>query len=164
MELRFIIGSRLPAARELADALAFEMRRLGHSASPDADGELNAGAVPVLVEPDLDGGSSLATASDLARGGILISLARPDTPEFGAHLALAHESGGVMSTWRSSVSEFRRHGAHVDHLQVGYSSFWEQVARQQRVLDVLFTGKETPRNAVKLASYAGSPRMTSGAA
>src|SRR5205085_8599314 len=39
---------------------------------------------------------------------------------------------------------------------VGYSSFWEQVARQQRVLDVLFTGKETPRNAVKLASYAGS--------
>ena len=143
--------------RELAEALAFELERLGARAEISQSGlpEQRAGLVTVLMPPhEFVALSGVRPHFRTLRRCILISAEQPSSGFFASNLELARDAGGVLDINRRAVRAYRDAGIAAEHLQLGHSAAWDRRGSAERDIDVLFMGRATDRRERALASYA----------
>lgn len=152
---------------ELAEALAYELRLIGATATIDV-GEIpvpREGLVHVFLPPhEYVALSRYRPLPGLLQRSIVISAEQPDSHYFQANLPLARDAGAVFDINPRSVSAYRAEGIEARALQLGHTQLWDRFegpARGHgqdvvgRDIDILFLGRLTDRRACALASYAG---------
>jgi hypothetical protein len=80
----------------------------------------------------------------------------PGTPWFEVTRQLAPHFGATVAINRGSVAELRRQGIAAEHLQLGYSPFWDSWHREPdvpRPIDLLYLGATDPRRDALVAGY-----------
>ncbi len=87
------------------------------------------GLVYVLVPPHeyfvLRGGLDRANRRLLART-VCLCAEQPGTVHFQQNVRLCHSAGAVFDINPWATYEYRRRGIRADHLQLGYSSYWDR--------------------------------------
>jgi hypothetical protein len=144
--------------RELAEALVFELKKLGATGRVVV-GEFPAqrpGSVTVLVPPhEYAALSQMRPSPAMLQRCVLISAEQPSSEFFDWNVGLARDAGAVLDINRRAVRAYGETGIPAEHLQLGYCKAWDrrkEVAK--RDIDVLFAGRSTPRREWALAHYA----------
>jgi hypothetical protein len=145
---------------ELADALCFELNRIGARARV-MTGELpepNDDTVHVLLPPhEFVTLSGFHPPPALLRRCILVSGEQPESEFFEPNARLARHAGAVFDINARGVRAYHGRGIKATHLQLGYTEAWDGHGLvPARDIDVLFLGRHTDRRANALASYADS--------
>jgi hypothetical protein len=152
---------------ELAEALTYELRALGVSASI-ATGEIpfpRKGLVHVFLPPhEYVSLSRYRPPAPLLKRSIMISAEQPETHFFTANVPLAREAGAVFDINPRSVRAYRADGVEAKLLELGHTELWDKFdgearangasAPVERDIDILFLGRLSDRRAFALASYA----------
>jgi Glycosyl transferase family 2 len=142
---------------ELAEALAYELRSLGVSASITV-GEVpvpEEGLVHVFLPPhEYVSLSRYRPPAPLLERSIVISAEQPDSHFFAANLPLAREAGAVFDINPRSVRAYRAEGVEASLLELGHTELWDRFDHAERDIDILFLGRLSPRRELALASYA----------
>lgn len=144
--------------RDLAEALVFELERLGAKARI-AVGEFpeqRPGSVTVLLPPhEYAAVSGVRPSPRMLRRCVLISAEQPSSQFFEWNVELARDAGAILDINRRAVRAYRDADLEADHLQLGYCEAWDRRRDpDQRDIDVLFVGRITPRREKGLALYA----------
>lgn len=144
--------------RELADALVFELDKLGAKARI-AVGEFpeqRSGSVTVLLPPhEYANVSGVRPLPAMLRRCVLISAEQPSSEFFEWNVQLARDAGAVLDINARGVRAYRDVGIAAEHLQLGYCEAWDRrMDVAERDVDVLFVGRSTPRREEALAAYA----------
>ena len=143
--------------RELAEALIFELERLG------AVGRIVVGEVPpqqegrvtVLLPPHEFAALSTRPSDAMLARCVTISAEQPSSEFFQWNVDLARSAGAVLDINRRAVRSYVDEGIPTDHLQLGYSEAWDRRRPDgERDIDILFVGRTTPRRELALATYA----------
>ena len=142
---------------ELAEALTYELRSLGASASI-AVGETpvpREGLVHVFLPPhEYVSLSRYRPPAPLLERSIVISAEQPDSHFFAANLPLAREAGAVFDINPRSVRAYRAEAIEASLLELGHTALWDRFDHAERDIDILFLGRLSPRRECALASYA----------
>jgi hypothetical protein len=150
---------------ELAEALSYELRKLGAQATIE-QGETplpREGLVHVFLPPhEYVSLSRYRPPAPLLRRSILISAEQPETHFFDANLPLAREAGAVFDINPRSVRAYGAAGIEASLLELGHTELWDRFdlraggrdATGERDIDILFLGRLSARRAFALASYA----------
>jgi len=145
---------------ELVGALRHELKAIGVNSVLSTDGfpTPRQGLVYVLVPPHeyfvLSGSWRRVDARLLART-VFLCAEQPGTVHFDQNARLARGAGAVFDINAWSTDEYRRRGVEAEHLQLGYSEYWDRFNTSgDRSLDVVFMGSSSPRRDRHLASYA----------
>jgi hypothetical protein len=144
--------------RELAEALVFELDRLGARSRLAID-EFPApaeGTVLVLLPPhEFVHLSGVGLSPALLRRCVLISAEQPTSVFFARNLELARNAGAVLDINARAVRAYREARVPAEHLQLGYSEAWDRRRSVPgRDVDVVFLGRVTQRRELALANYA----------
>jgi hypothetical protein len=158
---------------ELAEALVYELRALGVTASIDV-GEIplpREGLVHVFLPPhEYVSLSGYRPPAQLLKRSILISAEQPESHYFADNVSLAHDAGALFDINPRSVRAYRSERIEASLLELGHTSLWDRFDRprqrengesatgtetSERDIDILFFGRLTPRRELALASYAG---------
>ena len=144
--------------RELAEALVFELGKLGASARI-AVGEFpeqRQGEVTVLLPPhEYAALSQVRPTPEMLRRCILISAEQPSSEFFGWNVSLGRDAGAVLDINRRAVRCYGEEGIAAEHLPLGYCEAWDRRDDVgERDIDILFIGRATPRREKALAHYA----------
>lgn len=143
---------------ELAQALAFELERLGAKARVTS-GEFptsREGAVNVILPPhEFAALTGMPAESPALRRCVLISAEQPESLFFSGNLELARGAGAVLDINRRAVRSYQGAGIGAEHLQLGYTEAWDRRGEMpERDIDILFAGRTSVRREQALASYA----------
>lgn len=150
---------------ELAEALAYELRKLGARATVD-EGKIplpRKGLVHIFLPPhEYVSLSRYRPSAPLLKRSILISAEQPETHFFEANMPLAREAGAVFDINPRSVRTYGAAGIEAALLELGHTDLWdrfdvaadERDVTGERDIDILFLGRISPRRAFALASYA----------
>jgi Glycosyl transferase family 2 len=148
---------------ELAEALAYELRALGASATlKESEIPLpRKGRVHVFLPPhEYVSLSRYRPPDPLLRRSIVVSAEQPETHFFEANLPLAREAGAVFDINPRSVRAYRSNGIEASLLRLGHTELWDRFGDRsgargvERDIDVLFLGRLSPRRSFAIASYA----------
>jgi hypothetical protein len=143
--------------RELAEALGFELRKLGAESRIEVGGfpEPEPGEVTVLIPPHEFAALSIGPTATMLQRMVLVSAEQPSSQFFGWNVDLARHAGAVLDINPRAVRAYQEAGVDAEHLQVGYSEAWDRRREgAERDIDVLFMGRSTPRRLRALAHYA----------
>ena len=144
--------------QELADALVFELERLGARAriAVDEFPQQRPGSVTVLLPPhEYAAISGVRPSPAMLRRCVLISAEQPSSQFFDWNVELARDAGAVLDINPRAVRVYRDVGIDAEHLQLGYCEAWDRrMDAARRDVDVLFVGRSTPRREKALALYA----------
>lgn len=145
---------------EIVEALRVELEKLGIRSSVSHDGfpDPRSGLVYVLVPPHeffaLERRSYTPNPRLLART-IFLCAEQPSQSHFEENVQLAPIAGAVFDINAWAVSEYRLRGISVEHLPLGYSTYWDRYASSDaKDLDAVFLGAATPRRGRYLAMTA----------
>jgi hypothetical protein len=143
---------------ELADALVFELEKLGARAriSVGEFPEQRPGAVTVLLPPhEYAALSGVRPSPAMLRRCVLISAEQPSSEFFEWNVQLARNAGAVLDINARGVRAYGEAGIAAERLQLGYCEAWDRrMDVAVRDIDVLFVGRSTPRRERALALYA----------
>jgi hypothetical protein len=158
---------------ELAEALVYELRLLGVTASVNI-GEIplpRKGLVHVFLPPhEYVSWSRYRPSPELLRRSIVISAEQPETHYFDANIPLARDAGSVFDINARAVHAYRSAAVHASLFKLGYTRLWDRFEGaglapdqsgsprpevDERDIDILFLGRLTQRRSAALASYAG---------
>lgn len=144
--------------RELAEALVFELEKLG-ARGRVVTGEFpeqRPGSVTVLLPPHEYAALSRARPSPaMLRRCVLVSAEQPSSEFFDWNVELARDAGPVLDINSRAVRAYGEAGIAAEHLQLGFSEAWDRRrVDAERDVDVLFVGRSTPRREHALALYA----------
>jgi GT2 family glycosyltransferase len=144
--------------RELAEALCFELERLGAACRVAVDDFPcpSERSVVVLLPPhEFVHLSGVSLTPAVLRRCLLISAEQPTSGFFPRNVELGRDAGAVLDINRRAVRAYREAGIAADHLQLGYSEAWDgRNGVCQRDIDILFLGRVTERRERALADYA----------
>jgi hypothetical protein len=144
--------------RELAEALVFELERLGARARIAIGGfpEQGSASVTVLLPPhEYAMVSGVRPSATILSRCVLISAEQPSSQFFDWNVALGRDAGAVLDINSRAVRAYRDAGISAEHLQIGYCDAWDRRREaSKRDIDVLFVGRSTPRRERALALYA----------
>jgi hypothetical protein len=145
---------------ELAEALAFELRKLGARVTID-EGEIplaRKGRVHIFLPPhEYVSLSRFRPPEPLLKRSILISAEQPETHFFEANVPLAREAGAVFDINPRSIRGYAAAGIDAKLLELGHTELWDRFdadSTVERDIDILFLGRLSDRRAFALASYA----------
>ncbi len=149
---------------ELAEALRFELRKLGAQATIQV-GEVplpRKGLVHVFLPPhEYVSLSRFRPPEPLLRRSIVISAEQPGTHFFDANVPLAREAGAVFDINPRSIRAYGAAGIDATLLELGHTELWDRFDAgaagaddRARDIDILFLGRLSDRRAFALASYA----------
>jgi len=147
---------------ELVGALRHELKAIGVNSVVSTHGfpTPRQGLVYVLVPPHeyfvLTGSWRRVDARLLART-VFLCAEQPGTVHFDQNARLARRAGAVFDINAWSTGEYQRRGVEAEHLQLGYSEYWDRFNTSgDRSLDVVFMGSSSTRRDRHLASYAST--------
>lgn len=144
---------------ELVAALRHELEVLGVESVVSTHGfpVPRPGLVYVLVPPHeyfVLAGSPRRVDRRLLARSVFLCAEQPGTVHFDQNARLARRAGAVLDINAWSAGEYRRRGIEAEHLQLGYSGYWDRFnASSDRPLDVVFMGSSSPRRDRHIASY-----------
>ena len=158
MEILFVLArSQNHFFFEMAEAIVFELRRLGVESSVTTAGfpEARDGLTCVVFPPHeyfvLEGHDQRIDESTLKRT-IFISAEQPGSSHFTDNVRLSEFAGRVFDLNAAGVRGYQRFGVSAELLQLGYSPCFDRFQREREAdLDVLFMGCVTQRRARELA-------------
>lgn len=142
---------------ELAEALCYELDRLGASARV-ALGELpepSPERVQVLLPPhEFVVLTGFRPTPSVLRRCILISAEQPTSTFFDGNVKLARSAGAVFDINARAVRAYRGNGIDATHIQLGYTELWDgDRLAHERDIDVVFMGRFSERRADALSLY-----------
>jgi hypothetical protein len=153
MRFCFVSTSRgSPFMTELLSAVSAATASAGHTAELAFDEfpPLHDGGVYVVIPHEFRAWGNPRGFPDAGQRARTIALCteNPGTEWFEATYRLVPQFAAAMSINRASAAELRRLGIRCEHLQLGYTSLWDNWLgdpRAERQIDVLYLGAADPR-------------------